>query len=740
MGGVRRGPTGSRGQAAPTPEQQSRFEPRPVELTAADRRYVRMKLVPIFPDDVALREVRDSWPQLGHGDRLAAMVSLEQVGTPDVVSFFGGLSRDTRDTNLVAAAMLSLGVIGTPEALAYCDSPAIVPIVRVAAQAALATAGDPTVLDGLPKLLGGLDAEAKAAFLTFTVQMDTPAALLVLSQAIDSYESPADRKRIAAALVRMGGHAAMSELRRLMGKAGVFPDLLDDVLAEDQILLVRPVGRAVANGNEDDRAIGFLARNRSGAAVLFLKRAATGKRSSKALLALTRLGSDKAIKAAAASVQLVDLSLLRKIRNGWYSVAGGKASWKRGVDRQAATEFIEALAEKSRDRKMRLATLVVLRELGQEPSMEQLVALAEVAPQRAPRAAPGEEDSSGGRPGGGGPGPGAGVAPGGPRGGQGSGEYAPAGYQDPRGAAVVPSGLNLPERAEVYALGLLAARAGEQASAHLRKLADSYDALGLRTAALRGLGSIGGEENLKFLRAKATARTSSYKRVDGFVAELQDRLTALGAVGWAEDTDFLPKVLDILHETAPEQNAIAGVTDDYADLSAWWEIKLWTAACQCLARMCRRKHLFELTADGQLQQQVVRRLVSLIETPGPERDSLAAARRQLQADAVVAFGRCASVRDDETWLIVDRLLLSIRGAGAPATGTSRSPMGTGADGSQRQASALRSALRNALTYMAVRTPDIDLLTRDPSLLPGSRADSRWSEVMRDLGRAPTPEY
>jgi hypothetical protein len=760
MGGVGRSAAGPARQAARAPEERSGFEPRRVELSAADRRYARMKLLPMFADGVALQDVRDSWGELGHRGRLAAMVSLEQVATPEVVSFLGDLSRDTRDINLVAAAMLSLGVIGTPEALEYCDSPAIVPIVRVAAQAALATAGDPTVLDGLPQLLGKLDAEERAAFLTFTVEMDTPAALLVLSKAIDSYASSADRERIATALVRMGGHAAMSELRRLMEKAGVFPDLLGDVLAEDMVLLLKPVGRAVAQGNEDDEAIGFLTRNRSDAAILFLERAAKNQQSKKALLALTRLGSAKAIKAAAAGIQIVDLPLLQKIRGSWYSVARGKASWNSGVDQQAATEFIETLAEKTRDRKMKLATLVMLRELGREPSMEQLVALAEVAPQRARRATPegGGEGPGGGGPGGGGPGGGGpggggpggggpggggpgGGAPGGPRGGQGSAEYSPAGYQDPRGAPLTPSGLRLSGRAELYALGLVAARADEQASAQLRKLADSYDAVSLRTAALRALGGIGGEENREFLRGKATARKSSYKGVDEFVAELQDRTIALGILGGAEDTDFLPKVLDILHETAPEQNAIAGVRDDYADLSAWWEVKLWTAACECLARMCRRKHLFELTADGQLQQQVVRRLVSLIDTPGPERDSLAAARRQLQVDAIVAFGRCASVRDEETWLIIDRLLLGIRAAGTADTdGPQGGPMAARASGTQRETGALRSALRNALTYMAVRTPDLSVLTREPSLLPGSRADNRWSEVMRDLGRAPTPEY
>ncbi|MHC4481357.1 MAG: hypothetical protein ACYS1C_10385, partial [Planctomycetota bacterium] len=338
--------------------------------------------------------------------------------------------------------------------------------------------------------------------------------------------------------------------------------------------------------------------------------------------------------------------------------------------------------------------------------------------------------------------------------------YAPTGFEEPSGSVLVPYALSFPHQIQLYALGLLRMMADEQVAARMRELAAGYHGVRLKTAAFRALAGIGGQENLKFLRTEAMERKDSYARLEEVVEEFQTRLAAMLALGAAEDTEFLPRILDVLHEQPPEKGSIANLEENYASLSAWWQMRLYTAASRCLTQICRRRQLFELTADSELQQQMVRRLVSLIDQPGPAHPQLTSSRGELQDQAVRALGRCASFYDEDVPVVMKRVLLSVQalesrpGGGRPGgpgfrpgPGGPRAPFAGGGPpvgGASQQAAgreSLRHALQDALIHMEVRGGGVDAAFQGVTHAVGEwRLGGPGNRLMQQMAAAPTPQY
>jgi len=757
----------SYGQGVAQRMPRSPLHPGPVVLDGDARLYALMKILPLLPDSVALAQVRENEARLAPQDWTAAIVSLEAIGTPEVVDYLGQLSQEAPATDIVTAALLSLGAIGTPEALEYSDSPAVLPAVGTASVAAKAVAGDPEALEDLPGLLAAADVKTKGTFLDFVSGVDTPASVLVFSHVIDAYSDAKSQAVVAAVLARTGGRAAMAELARLLGKSSeAFPEALADVDEEEALLLVRPLGQLVGAGKGGKEAVELLARMHSEMAFACLKGGMLNSSNTAALQALLGDGSPEALETAVSGAHLAAMELLLDLDDAWFELdeEAGTTAWREAVDSGRAGRFLEAVVTQGRDPKVRIAAAAMLQEVGQPPAATTVAALAREV--KATAAAPPARRQRRGPP----MGPPRGVdmgrppgLPSGPPGARAQASvraYRPEGFSQPEGKPIVPEGFQLQAKPQLYALGLLMQRGGEEAAEQLRQLAEGYEALEFRTAAMCALGATAEESALAFLRQKATARKEEYQDVAEVVAELQDRLAALQGLGVGRDTAFLPQLYDALHEEPPRQVAILKLGDDYEDLSAWWQVQLWMGACDCLSEICRHRQLIELTADSELQKQMARRLMALIEQPGTQRPSLAEARDELKAAALRAFGRCASLHDESEALVLKRLAMSMRpeqeqegaAAGRRPRGTapSRAPRSTRATGGARRPSgrrgepevgALKAALRDALVHMAVRGEGLGVLDEMPGTLPApGKVDAGWNKLVEELGEAPTPEY
>ncbi|MCK4283975.1 MAG: hypothetical protein KAX44_06630, partial [Candidatus Brocadiae bacterium] len=472
---------------------------------------------------------------------------------------------------------------------------------------------------------------------------------------------------------------------------------------------------------------------------------------------LANEGSLEALEAAGDGASLASLGLLEKLRGLWYSIdqETGDCVWKAGLDSAAAVGFLQKVTAQSADAKARIAAARMLQEVGQPADGQVLVALAQemkatgvVAPARPEGRRRGRDMGRDM-----GPPPGVMMGPGGPA--RPTGPYVPSGFEEPAGAPKPPEDFVLEGKSQFYALSLLVEAGDEAASARLREVVDGYEDAKLQVATMRALGAIGGEANLAFLRQKATGRKGNYENIQAFSAECRDRLAALSALGDAQDAAFLTQLLDLLDEGPPAVDAIPEVKDEYGKLSVWWPMKLQTGVCKCLAGLCRDRQLVELAADSTLQQQMVRRLISLIDRPVPQQE-LAGASADLTAAAVQALGRCASFYDETAGFVVKRL--AVRLFPAPAAGP-EARAGDGFDepdpraalrasrqrrrrtGRQGLTDPLKIALRDAVVHMAVRGDGLDVFDEVPGVLPeGDRADPGWNALVKELAEAPTSQY
>jgi hypothetical protein len=746
--------TGSR----PTPRRPRSslpYDPPSLALRAAARREVLMAVLPVLPDHVAIQQIEDNWAGLSESARRTAFASLEAVGTREAISFLGRLSEEAGQTDMVVLSLLALGEIGTREALIYLDAPAFADEVKMASLAAKAGAGDPETLENLPELLGEFDQPAQNLFLSFATSMDTPATVVVLSQAIDMFSEADARRSIAEALARLGGDAAARQLARLIQLSGdVYSDLLAQISPDSAVLLIRAVGNAVGQGKGGEEAVAFLTGIEDDAAYAFLRAAAQGKGGTEVIYELIRGGSGTALAAALDTAASVNIDLLERVRESWYTYdADGEAcEWQDHVDPAAVEEFLRAVLSRNSNAKVQLAAARMLTEIGKAPEVGVLVVLAQEQRKAKEAPRPGRR-GGGGPPGGGGPrmgppmGPPAGLSFG-PGRGQAARAYELDGFDFPDGKPAFPDDFDLAGPRQFYSLGLLERAGGEAAADAVRELLIGYEGADLRAAAMEVLAVLGREEDLELLRSLASTRKGSYADKPALAREMQDRLAALGAIGTARDASFLPRVLDIMDEEPPAEAAVSGLEEDeYADLSGWFQLMLRRGACENLMRMCRDQQLSELVADRNVQNEMVRRLIGIIEEPGADQPSLEELNRTVRARAVAAFGRCADYYDEETRLVLKRLALSVRAPGSRprrGIGPGRVSAPGGPRGASRAAErgpSMEAALKDAVVHMAVRGGGLTLLNEMSSLLPRAEGeDAAWSSLMVQLATAPTPEY
>jgi hypothetical protein len=90
---------------ATTEPSESPIHPRAVTLGSAGRLYALMRILPLLPDRVAMDTVQQNWAKLPLDAQVAAMVSLEKLGTSEAVRFLGRQSQQARQADVQAAAM-----------------------------------------------------------------------------------------------------------------------------------------------------------------------------------------------------------------------------------------------------------------------------------------------------------------------------------------------------------------------------------------------------------------------------------------------------------------------------------------------------------------------------------------------------------------------------------------------------------------------------------------------------------
>jgi hypothetical protein len=669
-----------------------------------------MQILAILPDEAVLRAVRQLWDRMDAPSRSAAMVALEKVGTPEAVSFLGSVTERAEKIDLLEGAFLSLGAIGTPEALIYCEIPALRPEERTASLAAQVVAGRPEALAKVPQFLKGSDSSQRTRFVQLITQAETPGTSIALVEAVGAVDNLSDAKRVAEALARIGGKSSAAQLARLMKRARtVYPALLDRVPPGEAKVLVRRLGEALLEGDQPHVVADLLAQTDSGAAHAYLRAAAEHKGSVAAIKALVRPGTAEALDALPAASSAVTVALLKELRGQWYTVQEESGwAWRAGTEPTAARHFLERVVTQNKDPNVILAAAVMLREIGQSPDVEALVALAkEGSLPEAPESAAG---------------------------------FAPEGYEEPDGRPLVPAGFDFGEGVPFYALGLLRERADEQAAEALGELAGSYEDGRLKAAALTALAEGGGEEELEFLRSTAMSRKENYDSVAAWVDELEGRLAAMTALGRVADLDFLPRVLDVLHENPAAAEAVAGAADEYDQLAGWYWMTLHRGACDCLAQTCRRGTPGTLTGDADLQEAIVQRVIELIERLGVSGSGSATLRRELRAAAIRALGRTASPDVRAHRLLMNRLVKSLaQSRPTSVLGPMARLTGRRSRRAAPQVDPVRASLLDALTHMVVRGGGEGLEDNLTELVSGDESGA-WDATLREMASYPSDGY
>jgi len=701
-------------------------------------------IMPLLPDAFALQFLQESWGELEGPARQAALFALEQIGSPAVVSFLGDVSKSSGSSREVMQAVLSLGAIGTPEALReVVGTPGIVAEVRLAATAARAAMGDPDLHGlALAGLLKDADAFVWAALLRYVTELNTPATLLVLSQAIDTRSDDESQQDIAKALAAAGGHCAVSELARLIQRSGKsFPEALALIDPRDALPLVRWLGTSLAEGKGGAEAIRLLAGSSSGPSAAFLKLLVMNKKDAKAFEALLRQGSRSALETARPAVGLLKPELLQELAKTWYSLdeETGRCLWSPDVDSGAVIAFLgDALSDEGVAAPVRLLAAAMLQEVGSAPALDPLLTLArgqqvaqeeggegtevltefsefldvEEPEEREEEVLYGafEEEEEGSF---------VSMAP-----------YTPAGYRDADGRPVWPIGSSLKAKPQLYALGVLVAMGGDQVSEGLRALIDTHNDAQLLGATVYAVGELGGQEGMAFLRQKAITHRDKYANSNEFLAEFQMRLAALDALANAGDKTMLMPLLDMFVEEPPRADAITGMREPYLDLIKWWQIKLRTAACRCLASLCRNGLPDQLVSGNpMIRTQLLQQIVQFMEKRSTA-DSLAQEREKLRSAAVRAFGCIADPNAAQTRQILNHLMLDV--------GTVR--VGGRGRRSKEKLTDHAKAVLDAFASLGARAGDPGFIEPIKDLLKKGVGASYWAEIMAKMAADPTDSY
>ncbi|MFW6189069.1 MAG: hypothetical protein ACOC7T_01440 [Planctomycetota bacterium] len=691
-------------QSVDLSEDASAFAPPSLELGAEDRRRLKAQILPLLPDEVVVERATGEWGAEG-GMKGPALAALEKVGSAQAVRTLGRLAQQSVTADETAMALLSLGYIGTPEALSQTQVPSVSSRVQTAAFAARAVAGDFSALERVPAFLEESEDESRYAFLDYVSEFNTPGALLALSDCMESFQGDDASEQIAEALARIGGHAAALKLSALMERTGqIYADQLDRLHGEQALFVVRHVGRALTDEGASAEAIDLLASEGSEASRAYLLTVAANLGSRQALRALLAMGTQEALADARKAASGASLALLSELRSDWYDEDG---EWKsREVSPDAGRSFLLAVFQEGSDPGTRVAAAKMLHETGEPVAAERLLEFAQGTP------APASEGGSGG--------------------------YAPAGFVEPRGRPAVPKDFEFPKAPRFYALGLALESGGQDIESGLRDVAAAGDR-GLQAAAMVALGRIGGSQNLQFLRDRATASADPGQNP---VRVLEDRLAALHGLSATEDATMLPRLLDMMEESAPSATGVEGV-EDQEKFGAWWQLELWRGAVDCVAGITRRRSPRDLTADSDLQQLLSRRLIALIERPGPNVRALSRDRLQLQAASIRAFGRAGDFDTSDNRTVLRRLVSDLAEAdgqtvrGAPRRGPQRRPERT----RKSPAQTLRPALLDAVAHAAAGHPgQQELVEFVRKLVSDADLQSEWEGLVLEMADYATPGY
>ena len=224
--------------------------------------------------------------------------------------------------------------------------------------------------------------------------MDSAGSILALSKAIDFYSDTTSQAKIADALLRMGGHASMYELARLVDKGvQITPEILARIEPEEGLLLLRPLGKVAAgSGQGSMEAAIHLAHTGEDFAITQLKAAAVNSNSRAAVAGLAITGKKDPLYAASSMYDLLDVPTLKLITQHWRKKGAATQvwTWNDGVDRKAAVDFLDYICRSSKDDDMVLTTAEQLLQMGQTPDQLTLLSIASrpLPPPPAPPGAP----------------------------------------------------------------------------------------------------------------------------------------------------------------------------------------------------------------------------------------------------------------------------------------------------------------------------------------------------------------
>ncbi len=613
------------------------YLPTPIELSPAQKTRIRLQVAPLFGDDYVLNLVRRNWEEIGPEARVSALLALEMVGSSEAVSLMARCGSETRELDLMQMVLMSLGTVGTADAVeAFDQIPAVSGKVRTATRAARVVAGDPEALDAVPGFLKEANGEQKEQFLWLISQTDTPGALLAMGDAVVGCDDPYDAQRMAAAFVRMGGITAAHDLARLMDVRGDrFPGLVAHISAHASAPVLRRIVDSLGRGSESMAdALQNMGSDLSWELLeLFAERGSSG-----AVRALLQKGTPEAVEAATKGADAVDAADLRWVRSKWLVGQPEEARWRwrAGVPEQAANAFLARAYREAKGRD-KLTAFVILRKLGRQPDVADIVELARNEPEPAKKRiqATGAEDEQFGQ-----------VAA--------AARISPPAFEEPEG---MPRSADVDFGGELHlcVLGLLRDVGDARALSLLRELIEGYHHGEFKAPAMVALAQAGGESERAFLRNIAAQRKSTYADLSEWSNELESRIAAANALAMVQDPGLLELVPDMLQEQPPAAEAVQETVTSYEDYQKWWERKFYVSVCRALARTCRRRSPRQMGAGRDVAGQIVSALRETIEKYGADETNLTEAQMELRNEAIAAFGRVADWDEPSHRLVINLL-------------------------------------------------------------------------------------
>lgn len=343
----------------------------------------RFELLPLTEGNDAMAMLQDLEEDLPVEDELSIVKALRWMIDDEVIAYLRSKAEDSPEISIRQRSLLSLGEIGTEASLKACRNPAIEEEIRATSKAALAGAGEPTLLENLPDELQSMSETERSVFLDQLLAMDAPTALLAMKTVGRFYRQPENADRCAHKLASIGSTSAAFLLGQIIQAQGrAYPEVCRKFAPESVGPLVYPLGSLLGHPAEGNEAAIILGQSGNKDALAFLQSRANAE-TPRVIAGLAASGHADVLKEAADMVDGLKEDHVRRILNAWGKMDArtDKWTWNATISQKDALAFMEAVLTDSNSPTTRIAAARSLTKMGHRPDPADVVAIASMPPQ-----------------------------------------------------------------------------------------------------------------------------------------------------------------------------------------------------------------------------------------------------------------------------------------------------------------------------------------------------------------------